>query len=326
MKLIIPMAGKGTRLKPHTHTTPKALVHVAGKPMIGHVLDNLSSIKFDKAIFIVDEDNAELRELIKKEYPFEAVYIQQKERKGIAHAINGARKHANNDEVVIIFADTLAEGDFKIIKNHKNDGIIWTKQVKDPSKFGVVFEYNGFISQLIEKPENPISDLAIIGMYYFKNSTKLFDAMEYIIKNDIKTKGEYQITDAIQVMIDNGAKLIASNVKVWQDSGTIPNIIDTNRYLLEKNKPKVIATTNSVIIKPVFIEKDAQIIGSIIGPNVSIGKDAKITKSIISNSIINKNATVENAVLKDCMIGKNTKVKGSSNKLNIGDSSEIHYS
>lgn len=326
MKLIIPMAGKGTRLKPHTHTTPKALVHVAGKPLIGHVLDNLSRIKFDKAIFIVDEDNAELRELIEKEYPFEAVYIQQKERKGISHAIKGARRHADNDEVVIIFADTLAEGDFNIIKNHKTDGIIWTKQVTDPSKFGVVFEHDGFISQLIEKPENPISDLAMIGMYYFKNSTKLFDAIEYIIKNDIKTKGEYQITDAIQVMINNGAKLIASNVKVWQDSGTIPNIIDTNRYLLEKNKQKVIATTDSVIKKPVFIEKGARVIGSIIGPNVSIGKDAVINKSIISDSIINKNATVENAVLKDCVIGKNTKVKGSSNKLNIGDSSEIYYS
>lgn len=326
MKLIIPMAGKGTRLRPHTHTTNKSLVHVAGKPLIAHILDSLSDLKIDEAIFILDKEQPELVELIENNYKFKGTYIQQKEQKGNGHAIFGAKKYATGDDVFIIFGDTLVEANLKKIDKDNEEGIIWTKKVDDPSSYGVVFEQDNKITRLIEKPETPISDKAIIGMYYFNNSKKLFNALEHIIKNDIKSKGEYMLTDAIQIMIDKGDKFVSREVQRWVDTGTVPRLINTNKYLLEKSKQKTEPTKNSIIIKPVFIEKGAKIENSIIGPNVSIGKQAKINNAVISDTIVNKEAIISDAVLKQCVIGKNAKVKGNAKKLNIGDGSEIHYS
>ena len=326
MKLIIPMAGKGTRLKPHTHTTPKPLMHVAGKPVLSHLLDSISSLNIDTAIFIVDQENPELAEYLKSNYPFKSVFIQQKERKGVAHAIYGARNHAKDDSAFILFSDSLIEADLKGVEKTKEDGIIWTKEVKDPRNFGVVFLHEGKITRLIEKPDTPVSDKAIVGMYYIKESNKLFNAIECLIKDGIMTKGEYQITDALQLMINNNAKFISSPVKEWKDCGSVPNLLETNKYLLEKNKKLFNESKNSVIIKPVFIAKGAKVENSIIGPNVSVGKEAVIENSIISDSIINEKAYVKGATLKDCIIGKEARVHGTTKKLNIGDSSEIHYS
>lgn len=327
MKLIIPMAGKGTRLRPHTNTKPKPLFSVAGKPIICHILDSVKKLNIDKTIFIVDNPipDPDLVKILKDNYSFESVFIQQKEQKGVAHAIYGARNHAKDDDVLILFADTLAETDLSVINKTKADGIIWTKQVEDPSRFGVVFIHDGHITKLIEKPENPISDLAMIGLYYFKKDAKLFDSIEHIIEHDIKAKGEYFLTDAIQIMIDNNQKFEAHQVDIWQDSGTIPYILETNRYLLSKNKSKTVNANDSVIIKPVFIEDGVKISNSIIGPNVSVGKNTIIKNAIITDSIIHESAQIEETVLRGSIIGKHTKVKGISNKLNIGDSSEIQY-
>ena len=204
MKLIIPMAGKGKRLKPHTNTMPKALVEVAGRPILAYILDSVSTLNIDKVIFIVDRDNPELREFLTKNYKFTPIFVQQREQKGVGHAISGARKYVGNEDVMILFGDTLIEADLKSVKKIKGDGIIWTKQVSDPRKFGVVFMYNGYISKLIEKPDMAVSDQAIVGMYYFKKPNDLFEALDYLIKNDIQTKGEFQLTDAIQLMITRG--------------------------------------------------------------------------------------------------------------------------
>jgi len=320
------MAGKGTRLKPHTNTTPKALVEVAGKPLLSYILKSVSGLKIDSAIFIVDKDNPELREFIKENFPFKAIYVQQKEQKGVGHAIYGARKYASDDDALILFADTYIEADMKNVGKTRSDGIIWTKKVDDPRKFGVVFMYNGIVSKLIEKPDMPVSDKAIVGMYYFKKMNELFSALDYLIKNDIKTKGEIQLTDAIQMMITKGAKIEARDVGVWKDCGTIANLLDANSYLLKRMKSKNFPTKNSVIIKPVLIEKGATVINSVIGPNVSISKNAVIVDSIISQSIINKDASVRGAILKECIIGRHSKVHGAVKKLNLGESSEIHYS
>lgn len=325
MKLIIPMAEKSTGLGPHSHSTPKALIHVAGKPLIAHVLDSVSDLKADKVIFIVDDNYPELREHIKKNYSFEAVYIKQRELKGSAHAIYGAKNHAKDDEILILFGDSLVEVNLSKLSKCQHEGIIWTKKVDDPRKFGVVFSYDGKISRLIEKPENPISDLAMVGMYYFKKGSDLFDAIQHILKHEMTTGNAYQLTDAIQVMINNGILLNSENVNDWLDCGSIPNLLKVNNYLLEKTKGRTISGDNSVIIKPVFIEDGAQIKNSIIGPFVSIGKNTTIKNSIVKNSIINENANIQEASISECMIGKNATVKGAPKKLNIGDASEVHF-
>lgn len=326
MKLIVPMAGKTSKLNPYAATTPKPLIHIAGKPLLGHLLDRISSLKISEAIFIVDEDNEELKEYIQKNYKFKARYILQKERRGVAHAIFGAKKLLHEEDVMILFADTLIDTNLTNVTKIKADGVIWTKQVKDPRNYGVVFMYDGLITQLIEKPDTPVSDKAIVGLYYIKDSNKLFSSIEFLMKNKIMTKGEYQLTDALQLMINRGAKLVSGDVKVWQDCGTIPNLLETNKYLLSKAKTAGGDLKNTVIIKPVFVEKGARINNSVIGPNVSVGKRVIINSCIVSDSIINEGAIVESAVLKECTIGKNAKVQGTGKKLNIGESSEMYSS
>jgi len=318
------MAGRGTRLRPFTYTTSKPMMRVAGKPILGHLLDSLSALKIDKTIFIVSEDNADLKKFIKKNYSFDATYILQKDHKGVAHAIYGAKNYANDDETIILFADTLIKADLKRVHNNKDlDGIIWTKQVEDPRSFGVVFTHNGIISKIIEKPETPISDKAIVGLYYFKNSTKLFEAIEHLLKNDIKTKGEFQLTDALQLLVNQDERLIQEDVAIWKDCGTAQNLLETQAYLLEHIKDNKAKTEHSIIIKPVFIEKGARIINSVVGPNVSIGKDSVIESSIVSNSILGRDALIGQSILENSIIGNEARIKGSPRKLNMGDSSEI---
>ncbi|MGV8168573.1 MAG: sugar phosphate nucleotidyltransferase [Candidatus Nanoarchaeia archaeon] len=326
MKLIVPMAGRESKLNQYAATIPKPLIRVAGKPLLGHLLDRLAPVKISEAIFIVDEDNEELKEFISKTYKFKARYILQKERKGVAHAIYGAKKLLHDEEVIILFADTLIETNLSAVNKTKADGIIWTKQVKDPRHYGVVFMYNNLITQLIEKPDTPVSDKAIVGLYYVKDSGKLFSSIEFLMKNKIMTKGEYQLTDAFQLMINRGAKIISGEVKVWQDCGTMHNLLETNRYLLSKIKGTGGDLKNTVIIKPVFIEKGAKINNSVIGPNVSIGRNVTVNSCIVSESIIGMGAVVENSVLKECTIGRNAKVQSTGKKLNIGESSELYSS
>lgn len=326
MKLIVPMAGNKSQFRQLGHftsNTPKPLIHIAGKPLLGHLLDRLSSLKITEAVFVVDEDNQELKDYISKNYKFKARYILQKERKGVAHAIYGAKKIIDKGEIIILLADTLIETNLDIISKSKADGIIWTKQVKDPRNYGVVFMYDDMITQLIEKPTTPISDKAIVGLYYIKDSEKLFSSIEFLMKNKISVKGEYQLTDALQLLINRGAKLVSADVKVWQDCGNIPNLLETNRYLLSKIGTSGGDLRNTVIIKPVFLEKGARVSNSVIGPNVSVGKHAQITSCVISDGIIGEGAYMDSVVLKECTVGKNSKVQGSRKTVNMGESSEI---
>lgn len=320
------MAGKGTRLRPHTHTTPKPLLELAGKPMLAHVLDRVKELKPKEAVFIVDEgnDTTKLKKYLEKNYGFKAHFMVQKERKGVGHAIHEANELFSNEEVLILFADTLIEANLKDFRKKNPDGIIWTKEVEDPRQFGVVFLHEGYISKLVEKPEIPHSNEAIVGMYYFKNSDHIFGALKYIIDNDIKGKGEYQLTDAIQIMIDRGALLESQPINMWKDCGNVESLLEANRYLLKninlKTKPE-----KSVIIKPVSIAPGAEIKNSIIGPNVSIGRDSIIENSVVKESILGKETEVKEMVLKESMLGNNTKIKSNSKKINIGDNSESEY-
>ena len=343
MKIIIPMGGKGTRLKPHTHTRPKPLVHVAGKPVLGHILDKFKNLNVEEIIFITGAFSDQVETYVRNNYSFKTRFIPQKEALGVAHAIGLAKEFIDGD-VLIVFADTLFEADMSVInqltstpsrpvkgfkgatpfsKKIDADGIIWVREVEDPRRFGVTFVQDGIISKIIEKPQTPVSNLAIIGLYYLSNGKKLMECIDYIIKNDIRFKNEFFLTDALQVMINQGERLIPQPVTMWNDCGTIDAILETNQYLLKQNKPSVAKTHNSVIILPVFIEEGAEIVNSVIGPYVSIAAGASIKESIIKNSIINNNAIIHHAVLGGSLIGADSVVKETPKKLNMGDNSEI---
>ena len=343
MKVIIPMGGKGTRLKPHTYTRPKPLVHVAGKPVLGHILDQLKGLAIDEMIFITGSFSEQIQAYVASNYSFNARFIAQKDALGVAHAISLAKEFIT-DDVLIVFADTLFEADSSVInaltssaskpvrslktamgfsKKIDADGVFWVKEVEDPRRFGVAFLHEGIVSKIIEKPQTPVSNLALIGLYYVSHGRKLMDAIDYIITHNITFKNEFFLTDALQLMIEQGEQFIAKPVDIWLDCGTVESLLETNRHLLQHGAMNAPKFPGCVIVPPVFIEPDAQITNSIIGPFVSIATGAAVKNSIIRNSILNHHATIVSAILEGSLVGSESVVKEVPKKLNMGDSSEI---
>lgn len=328
MKVIIPLAGKGARLRPHTHTKAKPMVHVAGKPILGHILDRLRMQLPDvkDVIFITGHLGHQIKEYVNTDYPFlVAKYFEQKELKGQAHAI-GLTKESIDDDVLIWFVDTISDVNLSILKNLKSDGALFVKKVKDARRFGIVIPgEDGYITEIEEKPENPRSNLVNIGLYYIKNYKLLFECIDELISAGRQTKGEYYLVDALQMMINKGQKFSIEEVGMWEDCGTPETLLATNRHFLENGvgiaKTKKFA--GSKIINPVFIEEDVKIVDSEIGPFVSISRGTIITSSIIRNSIVGKHTSLSNCDLDNSVIGEETKVQGVSGNLNIGDHSVI---
>ena len=321
MKVIIPAAGVGTRLRPHTHTMPKALVQVAGKPILGYILDELSVLDVEELIIIVGYMGDKIKNYVDTHYNFKTIYVVQKQRLGLGHAINLARDYVEGQPVLITLDDTIFEMDLVTIVQ---DGYsyIGAKEVDDPRRFGIIELENGFIKRLIEKPENPPTNTAIVGVYYIQNSSLLFECLQNLIDGDIRTKNEYQLTDGLQMMLERGEKLKVASVSGWHDCGKPETLLATNRYLLQKQSPNY-SLSNSIIIPPVFIADTAEIENSLIGPYVSIAGGSKVNQAIIKDSIINENATVENVLLTQSLIGENALVRGQHSRLNVGDSSQI---
>ncbi|MBU0472302.1 MAG: NTP transferase domain-containing protein [Nanoarchaeota archaeon] len=326
MQVIIPTAGKGTRLRPHTHTRAKPLFYVAGKPVLGYILDELKKIKVDEIIFIVGYLGSQIEDYVKKNYNFKTRFIVQEELKGQAHAIKLAESNINQD-VLIWFVDTLSDQNLNKIKKTKADGVIYVKEHDDPERFGIVFpNKKGYIEKIVEKPKNPPSNLANIGLYYIKDYTELFKSINHLIEQGIQTKGEFYLVDAFNIMINNGFKFVAEKVGVWEDCGKPETLLATNRYLLNNRKQqKFSGIKGSLIVKPVFVEKGAKVENSIIGPFVSIAKNAKIKNSIIKNSIIGEESIIEDVQLKKSLIAPYAKVKGVYKRLNVGEDSQIIY-
>jgi glucose-1-phosphate thymidylyltransferase len=323
MKAVILLAGLGTRLRPHTYSKPKPLVQVAGKPVLGHILDALDGLAIDETIFIVGYLGEQIEKYVAEHYPKMRVrYVEQDEMKGQAHAISLAKEFIDQD-VLIIFGDTIWEADFARLAAVKGDGLIYTKQVSDPRRFGVALLNDGLVTKFVEKPESPVSNLAVVGVYYFRNWQRLLKAIELVIDRNIQTKGEYFLADAMQLMIEDGAKLEAETIPVWEDCGTVPAILQTNRNLLLKQGSHARKLEGSVILPPVYISDAAHITNSIIGPNVSISEDATVENSIVRDSIISEGAHIENRVLEGSLIGKDARVRGTFQRMNVGDSSEI---
>jgi len=325
MKVIIPVAGIGTRLRPHTHTAPKGLLHVAGKPILGHILDALKQVKIDEMIFIVGFMGEQIVEFVNKNYKFKSRFIYQKELKGLGYAIWLASSEIeNNEPVLIVLGDTIFEADLSPVLKGKFDAL-GTKRVEDPRRFGMVKMEKGFARKLVEKPDKPTSNLAVVGVYYITSTEAFKESLGEIIKKRIMTKNEYQLTDALQLMIDKGVKFRTFEITGWYDCGKVETLLQTNRHLLSKIR-SIRKLKGSVIIPPVFVSKTALVKSSILGPHVSVAHKAVIQDSIIRDSIISERAVVNNSRLESSLIGNNAEVNGVFHQLNVGDSSEVGYS
>jgi glucose-1-phosphate thymidylyltransferase len=333
MNIIIPMAGLGKRLRPHTLTTPKPLLPIAGKPIVHRLVEDIAKVcpeKIDKIGFIIHPSfGKEIEESLKgiaKEVGAEGKIFYQEQALGISHALLFA-KELFKGKTIVAFADTLFKADFKL--DTTRDGIIWVQKVDDPSQFGVVrLNEKGEIIELVEKSATFVSDLAIIGIYFFKDGEALAKEMQYLIDNDIKEKGEYQFTTALQGLNKKGAVFIPGQVKEWLDCGNKNVTVQTNQRYLEFIKDqKLISDTakliNSVIIPPVFIGKGAVIENSVVGPYVSVGDDSTVSDSRVYNTIIQKNTKVSKTVLENSLLGNFAIFEGKSTDLSLGDYSTV---
>ena len=326
MKVIIPLAGFGTRLRPLTYTRPKPLLNVAGKPVLGHVLDALNGLDVEEVTFIIGYLGDQIREYVTENYHFPARFVEQKELLGQAHALWLARQGIEGP-VLIIFVDTLFQADLPEIERAQVDGIIYTKEVQDPRRFGVV-KVTGpdqTITRLVEKPAGDEDRLAVIGVYYVKDGAWLIRAIEELMANKQMTKGEYYLADALQVMIDQGAHFVAREVSVWEDCGKPETVLATNRYLLDHGHTDQGDHTphNSVIVPPVHLGKGVVVEDAIVGPYATVADGAVVRRSVVSDSIIGKSAMVEDSVLSGSLIGDEAVVRGRPLKLNVGDSSQV---
>ncbi len=324
MRAVIPVAGIGTRLKPHTYTTPKVLLNVGGKPMLGHILDKLLEEKVHKATFVIGHLGNQIKDYVESEYPsIKADFIEQKKMEGLGHAIYTAIPTFDDKEIFIILGDTVFDVYLKDVFKNKQSAL-GVKKVDDPARFGVAVLENGFIKKLVEKPTTPISNLALVGLYYIANSDVLIKSLNKLVEKDIRTKGELQLTDALQMMLDDGEKMKTFDVDGWYDCGKPETLLSTNKFLLDK-KSSSRKFENAVIISPSYIADDAKIDNSVIGPYATIDKGCIIKESVIKNSIVGANSQVSKAMLSGSIIGNNTVVKGAFKRLNIGDSTEIDF-
>lgn len=324
MRAIIPVAGFGSRLKPHTYTMPKVLLNVGGKPILGHIIDKLISEDIKKATFVIGHLGEMIKEFVLNTYPgLEADFIVQAEMEGLGHAIYTAIPTFDEKEIFIILGDTIFDVNLKeVFKNKKN--ALGVKSVDDPSRFGVAVMSNGYIEKLVEKPNTLISKLALVGLYYIADSEVLKNSLINLVKNNIRTKGEFQLTDALQSMIEAGEKITTFPVEGWYDCGKPETLLATNKHILDQHGTET-EYPGVVINHPVFIDEGAELENCIIGPYTTIGKNSVIKNSIIRNSIIGSNAEVLKALLDNSIIGNNSSIKGSYKRLNSGDSSEIDF-
>lgn len=323
MRAIIPVAGFGSRLRPHTFTTPKVLLNVAGKPIIGHILDKVIQAGFDEATIVVGYLGEKVRDYVQNNYKIEVDFVEQEEAKGLAHAISLAKDTMASDPVLIILGDTIFDVDLVPVIQQKHSAI-GVKSVDDPRRFGVVELKNGFATRLIEKPESPVSNLAIVGLYWIRDPKKLQDCIAQLFSEGKTTKGEYQLTDALQLMLQRGEKIRTFPVEGWYDCGKPETLLATNRYLLEKMQADC-KVDGAVIIPPSYVSSQAKITHSVIGPFATIADGAVISDSVVRNSIVSEDAQVHRALLDNSLIGNNAIVEVSFHLINIGDSSEIKF-
>ncbi len=327
MKVILPVAGKGTRLRPHTHTKAKSLVHVAGKTVLEHIVSRLEVLGADEFIFITDENGQQIEEFMTAKFPgLHCTYTVQKERLGPAHAVALASPRiAAGDDVLVVFNDTIFVTDLTRIPQLCSacDGLIYSKEVEDYQRFGVNVVRGGYITDMVEKPDTPVSRLAQVGLYYLKDGKGFMDYLEQTIAAGETVKGEYYLPAVFMRMINDGLKFRAPAIDAWLDCGKPETLLETNRYLLRGRHHVHGEVLNSVLIEPVHIAEGAVVRGSILGPNVSVAPGSVVEESIIKDSIINADSQVRDMVLQTSILGDSVHLVGAPRHMNIGDHSLI---
>lgn len=329
MKIIVPMAGMGKRMRPHTLTVPKPLIPIAGKPIVQRLVEDIARVcrqPIEEVAYIIGDFGKEVeQDLIKVAESLGAkgsIYYQD-EPLGTAHAIWCAAPSLEGN-IVVAFADTLFKADFKL--DDTKDGIIWVQKIEDPKAFGVVkINQDNVITDFVEKPETFVSDLAIIGIYYFRDGAALKKEISYLLENDVKDKGEFQLTNALENMKNKGVQFSPGQVTEWLDCGNKNATVYTNQRVLEfvKGHENLRAATsrviNSLVIEPCFIGENVELMNSVVGPYVSIGSNTKVNNSVISNSIIQTNTKITSAVLDNSMVGNYAEFSGSKRELSLSD-------
>lgn len=321
MKIIIPVAGAGTRLQPHTLTIPKPLLEIANKPVLDYVLEPLLELDPEEIIFVIGHKGEMIIDYVRKKYSFKSRFVPQEKLLGLGYAVHLGLKHMTNETTMIVLGDTIVECDFTQVIE-KGDFVLGVREVDDPHRFGIVELNEGFVAGLEEKPKNPKSNLALIGLYYFKETASLKESLIKLLNSGKTTDGEIQLTDALQNMIAQGTKFVSHHVQGWYDCGKKETMLATNNHILAKQKETKIVD-GSDIISPVLISPSAKITNSILGPYVSVGEGANISDSRISNSIIGHNVIIRNSELTDSLIGNWSKIDGVKEVLNVGEKSEI---
>lgn len=328
MKAIIPVAGIGSRLKPHTHTQPKSLIPVAGKPILGHIIDSLKAAGVNDFVFVIGYLGDKIEQYISEHHEdCNSTFVIQTLGKGIGHAIWLANEElSNNEPILIVLGDTIFEADLKTVIQSEQS-MLGVKKVEDPRHFGVAeLNEEGEIVQMVEKPNIPRSNLALVGLYFIRETGILKECLKFNIENEIRTQNEFHLTDALQCMVTKGVKFKTFHVDSWFDCGKKDVILQTNRTLLRSHPTELPIGVHegNIIVPPVFISPNAKITNSIIGPDVSVGDYAIIERSVVKNSIIGQHAELHSAILENSLIGSDSTLIGGVHSLNIGDSAEIN--
>ena len=329
MKAIIPVAGTGAKLRPHTYTQPKALMPLAGKTVLDFTIDYLYKAGIEEFIFIVGYLSEKIEEHVKNKYPqLTCHFVYQDRREGTGHAIRLAKDIVKDDELLIVMGDTITEFDIEEVIA-ADETMIAIKRVDDPRGFGVAnIDAEGYISRLVEKPAIPMSNNALVGVYRIKETPVLYECLDRLFSDNIKSHGEYHLTDALQCMIDKGVKMKSFKVNRWFDCGRKETLIETNAFLLKTQGtsiPDSVVSESSIIIPPVSIGEGSVIVGSIIGPHISIGENTKVVNSILKDSIVGSYTTLEDMVVNKSLIGSDVVLTGDAKTLNVGDNTEINF-
>lgn len=330
LKIAIPMAGLGTRMRPHTWSKPKPLIALAGRTILDYVLEQFKTLPdiFDvEYVFIIGPQGDQLKKHMEKHHPEKKVhYVLQAEMRGQSDALWQAREHLSG-KMLMAFSDTLIETDLSFLQHEAADGIACVKEVEDPRRFGVaILNKAGFITRLIEKPQDMSHNLVVVGFYYFKSAEALVAAIEEQIQRNVRLKNEYFLADAINILLEQGAQFRTRRIDTWLDAGTPESLLETNRYLLENgydNTKMCNGGSGCAIVPPVYVHESASIENSVIGPYVSIGKDCQVIDAIVRNSVIEENCTIERMILEDSLLGQDVYLKGQPSRFNIGNNAWI---
>jgi len=322
LEVIIPAAGAGKRLRPHSHSVPKPLIHVAGKPILAHILDEVEKLKPRKIIPVIGHKASQMEEYIGKRAKglYEPVY--QPEPKGIGHAVWLAGSRLSGGPLLVILGDTIFKADLEAVIK-RNRSAIAVKPVADPSRFGVVEVRNGRITKVTEKPKRPRSNLAIVGIYYLEDSQPLLAELDNLISSGKCTKGEFQFTDGLSAMINHGHRLGTFRISGWYDCGTVSATLDANADILSLNGGNNRRIKGSMVLEPSFVDRTAKVVGSVIGPHTSVAAGAIVSSCIIRSSIVEENARITNAILQRSIVGRSAVIDGKASMVNISELSEL---